>query len=65
MSGSELPKIVDKTWDDIEAAIAANEASDLPAGIREFTISCVRLAVWLTKALFEQKIKLSNLEICA
>ncbi|KTD35459.1 hypothetical protein Lmor_0906 [Legionella moravica] len=61
MSGSDLPKIVDKTRDDIEAAIAAIETSDLPAGIREFTISCVRLAVWLPKALLEQKIKLSNL----
>lgn len=61
MSGSELPKIVDKTRDDIEAAIAAIEASDLSSGIKEFTISCVRLAVWLPKALLEQKIKLSNL----
>ncbi|KTD04527.1 Transposase IS66 family protein [Legionella geestiana] len=61
MSGSELPKIVDKTGDDIEAAIAAIESSDLSAGIKEFTISCVRLAVWLPKALLEQKIKLSNL----
>lgn len=61
MSGRELPKIVVKTGDDIEAAIAAIESSDLPAGIKEFTISCIRLAVWLPKALLEQKIKLSNL----
>ncbi len=33
MSGSELPKIVDKTRDDIEAAIAAIESSDLSSGI--------------------------------
>ena len=30
-------------------------------GTKDFTISCIRLAVWLPKALVEQKVRLSNL----
>ena len=61
MSGNELPKIIDKTQADIDATIAAIESCDLPSSTKDFTISCVRLAVWFPKALLEQKIRLSNL----
>ena len=61
MSGKELPKIVDKTQADIDATVAAIESCNLPSGTKDFTISCVRLAVWLPKTLLEQKIRLSNL----
>src|SRR5579883_2119939 len=61
MSGSELPKVIDKSQADIDAAIAAIKASDIPSGTKDFAISCIRLAVWLPKALLEHKIKLSNL----
>ena len=61
MSGKELPKIVDKSPAEIEAAIVAIEASNLPPDIKEFAVSCVRLAVWLPEALLSHKITLSNL----
>ena len=61
MSGNELPKVIDKSQADIDAAIDAIKDSDIPNGTKDFAISCIRLAVWLPKALFEHKIKLSNL----
>lgn len=61
MSGSELPKIVEKSQADIDAAIVAIRSSDMSNATKDFAISCIRLAVWLPKALLEHKIKLSNL----
>ena len=61
MSGNELPKVVEKSQADIDVAIAAVKACDLQNSTKEFVISCIRLAVWLPKALLEHKIKLSNL----
>lgn len=61
MSGNELPKVIDKSQADIDAAIAAIKASDIPSATKDFAISCIKLAVWLPKALLEHKIKLSNL----
>lgn len=61
MSGNELPKVIDKSQADIDAAITAIKASGMPNGTKDFAISCIRLAVWLPKALLEHKIKLSNL----
>ena len=61
MSGNELPKVIDKSQADIDAAIDAIRASNIPAGTKDFAISCIKLAVWLPKALPEHKIKLSNL----
>jgi transposase len=59
--GNELPKVIDKSQADIDAAIAAINSSDIPNSTKEFAISCIKLAVWLPKALLEQKIRLSNL----
>ena len=53
--------MIDKSQADIDAAIESIRASDIPAGTKEFAISCIKLAVWLPKALLEHKIKLSNL----
>jgi len=61
MSGLELPKVVDKSQADIDAAIAVIKSSDIPNGTKDFAVSCIRVAVWLPKALLEHKIKLSNL----
>jgi hypothetical protein len=61
MSGKELPKVIDKSQADIEAAINAIQSTDLSPATKDFAISCIRLAVWLPKALLEEKIKLSNL----
>lgn len=61
MSDNELPKVIDKSQADIDAAIESIRTSDIPAGTKEFAISCIKLAIWLPKALLEQKIKLSNL----
>ncbi len=44
MSGDELPKVIDKSQADIEAAIAAIKTSNIPNGTKEFAISCIRLA---------------------
>ena len=60
--GNELlPKVIDKSQADIDAAIAAIKASEIEGGTKDFAISCIKLAVWLPKALLEHKIKLSNL----
>jgi len=59
--GNELPKVIDKSQADIDAAIAAIKASEIESGTKDFAISCIKLAVWLPKALLEHKIKLSNL----
>lgn len=61
MSGKELPKIVDKSSAEIEAAIAAIESSNLQPDIKDFAISCVRLAIWLPNALLSHQITISNL----
>ena len=61
MSGNELPKVIDKSQADIDAAIAAIKASDMSSSTKDFAISCIKLAIWLPKALLEHKIKLSNL----
>jgi len=57
----ELPKVVDKSQADIDSAIAAIKASSIDGGTKNFAISCIKLAVWLPKALLEHKITLSNL----
>ena len=61
MSGNELPKIIEKSPAEIEAAIAAIESSNLQPDIKEFAISSVRLAVWLPGALLSHKITLANI----
>ncbi|HAU3965746.1 TPA: transposase [Legionella pneumophila] len=61
MTGKELPKVIDKSQADIDAAINAIQSSDISPATKDFAISCIRLAVWLPRALLEQKIKLSNL----
>ncbi len=58
---NELPKVIDKSQADIDAAIAAIKASEIEGSTKDFAISCIKLAVWLPKALLEHKIKLSNL----
>jgi len=57
----ELPKVVDKSQTDIDAAIAAINTSTIDGGSKDFAISCIKLAVWLPRALLEHKISLSNL----
>jgi transposase len=59
--GDELPKVVDKSQADIDATIAAIKDSSIDGGTKDFAISCIKLAVWLPKALLEHKITLSNL----
>lgn len=61
MSGKELPKIVDKSPAEIEAAIAAIESSNLQPDIKDFALSCVRLAIWLPDALLSHRITVANL----
>lgn len=53
---SELPKVIDKSQADIDAAIQAIQATSLSGHIKDFCISCIRLAVWLPSALLEHKI---------
>ena len=59
--GNELPKVIDKSQADVDAAITAIKSSEIEIGTKDFAISCIKLAVWLPKALLEHKIKLSNL----
>jgi hypothetical protein len=39
MSGNELPKVIDKSQADIDAAIDAIKASNIPAGTKDFAYS--------------------------
>ena len=59
MSGNELPKIINKTQADIDTVIAAIQGTDLPDNIKEFTIACIRLAVWLPKAVLQRSTKIT------
>ncbi|HSW75891.1 MAG TPA: hypothetical protein VLG50_02525 [Candidatus Saccharimonadales bacterium] len=59
-SGKELPKVIDKSQADIDTAIAAIKASDIPDGIKDFAISCIRLAVWLPTKRKGVKYKLGS-----
>ena len=61
MSGSELPKVVNKSPAEIDAAIAAIQASALPLDIKDFSISCIRLSIWLPNALLNHQITVTNL----
>jgi hypothetical protein len=45
MSGNELPKVFDKSHADIDAAIAAINASEIESSTKDFAISCIKLAV--------------------
>jgi hypothetical protein len=44
--GNELSKAIDKSQADIDAAIATINASGIENGIKNFAISCIKLAVW-------------------
>lgn len=44
--GNELPKVIDKSQADIDAAIAAIKASEIQGSTKDFAISCIKLAVW-------------------
>lgn len=59
--GKELPKIVDKTDDESNELISVIDSSNLSPSVKAFTLPCIRTAVWLPRALLEQKIRLSNL----
>lgn len=61
MSGKDLPKVIDKSPEEIAQAIDTIEKTDLPDSMKSFIIACINLAVWLPSALLEKKISLSNL----
>lgn len=50
MSGNQLPKVTDKSQADIDAAIDAIKASNIPTDTKDFAISCIKLAVWSNDA---------------
>ena len=61
MSGKDLPEVIDKSPEDIAAAINAIEGTSLPEPTKKFVIACINLAVWLPTALLDKKISLFNL----
>ena len=57
----ELPKLIEKSADDINTIIANVTASYLTDADKEFVISAINLSLWLPKALIEHQITVSNL----
>lgn len=61
MSAIKLPMVINKSPEEIEAIIATLESSNLPSDVKDFSISCIRLSIWLPGALLNHQITLSNL----
>lgn len=62
MPGKKLPKVIEKSQEEIEEIIAQVQSSNLPEEIKPFEIGCINLASWIPKALVEHKITISNLK---
>ena len=56
-----LPEVIEKTPEEIDKIIAAINSTDLSTGYKKFTISCIKLALWLPMALHEKAINLHNI----
>lgn len=61
-SGKDLPKVIEKSQEEIEEIITLLQLSNLPEEIKSFVIGCIHLASWMPKALVEHKITVSNLK---
>ncbi|CDZ76413.1 hypothetical protein BN59_00682 [Legionella massiliensis] len=62
MPGKELPKVIEKSQEEIEEIINLVQSLNLPEEINPFMIGCINLASWIPKALIEHKITISNLK---
>ncbi len=60
--GKDLPKVIEKSQEEIEEIITLVQSSNLPEGLKPFVIGCIHLASWIPKALVEHKITISNLK---
>lgn len=58
----ELPKVIEKSQEEIEQIVALVQASNLPEDIKPFVVGCINLASWIPRALVEHKITVSNLK---
>lgn len=58
----ELPKVIEKSQEEIEQIITLVQTSDLPEDIKPFVVGCINLASWIPRALVEHKITVSNLK---
>ncbi|KTD64268.1 hypothetical protein [Legionella spiritensis] len=58
----DLPKVIEKSQEEVEEIITLMPSSHLPEGLKPFVIDCIRLASWIPRALIEHKITVSNLK---
>jgi hypothetical protein len=58
----ELPKVTEKSQEDIEQITELVRTSNLPEEVIAFVIGCINLACWIPKALVEHRITISNLK---
>ncbi len=62
MSEKELPKVTEKSHEEIKDILQAIQTSNLPENIKPFVTGCVRLACWIPEKLKENKITIANLK---
>ena len=57
----EVPKVENKSQDEIDAIIDAINKCNLPENIKPFLINCIRLACWFPSLLQKQHITMRKL----
>ena len=58
----QLPKVINKSRDEIDAAIAELQKSNLSEETRDLMIGCLEFATWLPEAIREKEISIRNLQ---
>jgi hypothetical protein len=58
----QLPKIINKSRDEVDAAIREIQKSNLSEETRELMIGCIEFATWLPEAIREKDISIRNLQ---
>ncbi len=59
--GKELPKLIEKSQEQIDETIQAINASTLPEEVKSLACNCIYVATWIPRALLQHKITVSNL----
>ncbi|HHT0592347.1 TPA: hypothetical protein ACTXXA_000857 [Legionella anisa] len=49
----DLPKIIEKSQDEIEEIITLVQSSNIPEELKPFVIGCIHFASWIPKALVD------------
>ncbi len=58
----QLPKIVSKSRNEVDAAIREIQTSNLSKETQDLMIGCIEFATWLPEAIREKNISIRNLQ---